>query len=238
MQGVAAVYASSVSSRRAGRRLQVKGASAENTANISFPPTADVNIPPTHRRVELGQDPLAGKGQGGHVQLLRGLELQRAEGRESQAAGAQLGGRRQQVAATTESSRHEIRCGGEHACLTHCSLPPLSAPRSPAATAHRPPQASAPSPLPRTASPRLSMAKRMAFHSLLHQWRYDTTRLMSRLMSRPCNIVIKVVLQLVRCPSTTAGSMSQMGRGKMLWKKSRLMSRPCHGKCSGLIGFA
>lgn len=30
------------------------------------------------------------------------------------------------------------------------------------------------------------MAKRMAFHSLLHQWRYDTTRLMSRLMSRPC----------------------------------------------------
>lgn len=37
-----------------------------------------------------------------------------------------------------------------------------------------------------TSGPRLIMAKRIAFHSLLHQWRYETTRLMSRLMSRPC----------------------------------------------------
>jgi hypothetical protein len=37
-----------------------------------------------------------------------------------------------------------------------------------------------------TPAPRLIMAKRMAFHSLLHQWRYATTRLMSRLISRPC----------------------------------------------------
>jgi hypothetical protein len=32
---------------------------------------------------------------------------------------------------------------------------------------------------------RFIMAKRMAFHSLLHQCLYATTRLMSRLMSRP-----------------------------------------------------
>ena len=34
-------------------------------------------------------------------------------------------------------------------------------------------------------SSRLSIANLIAFQSLLHQWRYAITRLMSRLMSRP-----------------------------------------------------
>lgn len=146
--GVAAVHASSVGSRRAGTRSRVQGASVESTAYVKM------SIPLTHRRVELGQDPLAGEGQGGHVQLLRGLELQRAEGRESQSPGAQLGGRlysRKRQPPQRAAATGICSCG-EHACLMHCPLPPLSAPPSPAPTAHRPPQASS---HPHSHAPRL-----------------------------------------------------------------------------------
>lgn len=43
-------------------------------------------------------------------------------------------------------------------------------------------------------SPRLSIANRTAFQSLLHQCRYATTRFMSRLMSRACRTSSQLTL--------------------------------------------